>query len=87
MRLALLYVLVFISVLFSIVITSLGEELGFLLLIYLLVNFALVKFCPFFLFLLVSGLAAACECGIPWTFLLTLVITVSKYIKVNMSTQ
>ena len=31
-----------------------------------------------FLFLLVSGLAAICDCGTPWTFLLTVFSTVSN---------
>ena len=44
-----------------------------MLLVHLFVYFARVNFCCFFfsfLFLLVSGLAPACDCGAPWTFLL-----------------
>ena len=53
-------------------ITSLGEEreLVCVLLVHLFVYFARVNFCPFSLPLGV-GLAAACDCGTPWTILLT----------------
>ena len=46
------------------------RELVCVLLVHLFVCFIRVSF-VIFLFLLVSGLAAVCECGTPWTFLLT----------------
>ena len=62
------FVIVFFSP-FRIAITSLGEERanlsGFRILIDLCL-FGLVGL----LFLLLSGKAAVCDCGIPWTFLL-----------------
>ena len=58
LSIVLLFVLMFFSVLFSIAITSLGEEreLFFVLLLLLYVYFARVKFCPFSLPLGVGGL-------------------------------
>ena len=54
---------------FSIAITSLGEERTNLSAFRPFVRFALVWFCLFPL-PLVSGKAAVCDCGTPWTFLL-----------------
>ena len=70
---SLLFVLVFFSVLFSNVISSLGEERTGLC---ASCAFACL-FCTCLSFIFFSsswcqGLAAACECGIPWTFLLIL---------------
>ena len=55
--LALLFVLVFLQSLYSIMITSLGEEreLVYVLLVHLFVYFARVNFCPFSLPLGVGG--------------------------------
>ena len=52
-------------------ITSLGEEgAGYVLLMHLFVYFALVSFCLVFSSWC-RGLAAVCDSGTPWTFLLT----------------
>ena len=51
--------------------TSFGEEeLVCVLLVHLFVCFVRVSVCPFSLSLGVGGLAAVCDCGTPWTFLL-----------------
>ena len=42
-----------------------------MLLVHLFVCFVRVSFCHFSLPLGVGGLAAVCDCGTPWTFLLT----------------
>ena len=44
-----------------------------MLLVHLFVSFVHVRFCHFSLPLGVGGggVAAVCDCGIPWTFLLT----------------
>ena len=42
-----------------------------MLLVHLFVCFARVCFCPFFSSSWRRGLAAVCDCDIPWTFLLT----------------
>ena len=54
---------------FSIVITSLWEEGTGLCASRVFVCFVALVF-VIFLFLLVSGLAAVCDCGTRWTFLL-----------------
>ena len=54
-------------ILFSIVITSLGEERAGLCASR--VCFVCVSFCHFSLPLGVGGLAVVCDCGTPWTFL------------------
>ena len=46
------------------------RDLVCVLLVHLFVCFVRVSFCHF-LFLLGSGLAVVCDCGTPWTFLLT----------------
>ena len=83
---------VFFFVLFfsplSIVITSLGELKAVLVDSYAFVYFARVHFCPFTLPLGVRGwcrgLAAVCDCGTHWIFLLTFVILhVYKKLKNN----
>ena len=57
------------SVLVSIVITSLGEERACLCaLVHLFVYFATNIFSSSWF----QGLAVACDCGAPWTFLLTI---------------
>ena len=66
-----------VSVLFSIVITSLGEEGAvYVFLVHLFVYFARVNFCPFF-FLLVSGVIVTtvlfyylfkCSCVVSYMF-------------------
>ena len=61
---------VFFSVLFSIVITSLGlgkRKLVCMLLMHLFVYFAHINFCPFSSSWC-QGLTAACDCGTSWTF-------------------
>ena len=72
---ALFFVLVFVfSVLFSIVLTSLGEEgLAYVLLIHFIRLFILHASigCSFSSFSWCQELASACDCGIPWTLLLT----------------
>ena len=52
-------------------VTSLGKrELVYVILTHVFVYFTRVNFC---LFLLMPGLVAAdCDCGTPWTFLLNL---------------
>ena len=62
---------------FSIVITSLGEEGAGLYASHTFVCFLRVSF-SHFLFLSVSGLAAVCGCGTPWTFLLTFLYYISS---------
>ena len=59
------------SLVFSIMITSLREEGAGLCasLLHLFVCFVRVSFCHFSSWC--SGVAAVCDCGIPWTFLLT----------------
>ena len=59
-----LFVLVFFSP-FSIAITSLGEERANLSAFRTFVRFVLVWICRF------PGRAAVCDCGTPWTFLLS----------------
>ena len=54
---------------FSIVITSLGEERELILVLFVCL-FDLHLF-GYVCFLFVSGRAAACDCGTPWTFLLS----------------
>ena len=54
----------------SIAIPSTGEERATLSAFCTFVRFVLVWFC-WFLFLLVSGKAAVCNCDTPWTFLLS----------------
>ena len=53
---------------FSIATTSLGEEKVTLVVFVRLFDLCLFSFVGFLL-LLVSGRAAVCDCGIPWTFL------------------
>ena len=70
---SLLFVLVFFSVLFGIVITSLGEERAGLCAFRTFVClFCTHLFLSFFSSSWCQGLAAARDCGTPWTFLLTL---------------
>ena len=53
-------------------VTSLGEEgAGLVLLAHLFVCCVRVSFCHLSLPLDAGGLAAVCDCGTPWTFLLT----------------
>ena len=59
------------SVCFSILITSLGEEGAGLCASRAFVCFARVCLCPFSLPLGCRGMAAVCDCGIPWTLLLS----------------
>ena len=46
-----------------------------MLLVHLFVCFARFRFCPFPLSSWCRGLAAVCDCGSPWTFLLTFLFT------------
>ena len=63
------FVLVFFS-LFSIVIVSLWEGVGLILVLFVrLFGLCLFGFVGF-LFLLCLGKAAVCDCGTPWTMLL-----------------
>ena len=55
------------SVCFSILITSLGEEGAGLVCL-----FCVCMFLSYFSSSWCRGLAAVCDCGIPWTFLLTI---------------
>ena len=64
------FVLVFFSP-FSIAISSIEEEIANLSAFVRLFDLCLFGFVGF-LFLLVSGRAAVCNCGTPWTFLLSL---------------
>ena len=89
--LALLFVFVFFSP-FCIVITALGEEreLAYVLLVHLFVHFARVDVWPFFSPSWCQRLAAACDCGTPWTFLLTffylkLILMVHRVLQVRFS--
>ena len=64
--------LLFFPVLFSILITLVGEgELVFVLLVHLFVSYAHVNLCPFFSSFWCQGLAATSDCGTLWTFLIT----------------
>ena len=61
---------------FGIPITSLGEERARMLILVLFVRLFDLYLFVFvgFLFLLVSGKAAVCNCGTPWTFLLPVLL-------------
>ena len=63
------FILVFFS-LFSIVVTSLGEERANFIAFCMFVRFALVWFLSVSSSSWCLGRAAACDCGTPWTFLL-----------------
>ena len=67
---------------FSIVITSLGKEEAGLCTSGAFVCFVRVSFCHFFSSSWCRGLAAVCDCGTPWTFLLTFFARV--YFKENL---
>ena len=65
------FVCLFFSVIFSIVITSLGEErAGLCASPAFVCLFCTRQFVFFFSYSWFQGLAAACDCGTPWTFLL-----------------
>ena len=85
--LTLLVVLVFISVLCSIVITSLGEErAGLCACREYVCLFCTRQFLSFFSSTWCQGLAVACDCGTPWTFLLIfLLLTVLRWLSCLLS--
>ena len=74
--LTLLSVLVFFSVLFCIVINSLGEERTCIRASRVFMAFVcfirVEEFLSFFSVSWCQGLIPVCDCGTPWTFLLTL---------------
>ena len=67
---------------FSIAITSLGEERANLSAFRTFVRFVLVWICRFPLPL---GVSAVCDCGTPWTFLLTFLffMTYERYSEIH----
>ena len=81
LSLTFLIVLMFYSILFSTVITLLGEEreLVYMLLVHLYAHLACLTVL-IFLFLFVSGSAADSDRGTPWTFRLIFPILIMKYI-------
>ena len=64
------FVLVFFSP-FSIAITSLGEERDLILVVFVRLFDLCLFDCVGYLFLWCVGRAAVCDCGTPWTFLLS----------------
>ena len=77
-----LFVLVFRhSFEYNIVITSLGEEGGRQCTSRAFVLYVLVF--VIFLFLLMSAVAAVCDCGTPWTFLLIFMLSANENCKLG----